>query len=206
MALTQKMLQAMDIPSDKIEQIIEAHRDTINGLTAERDALKADIDKYKAEAAELAGVKKELVKAQAKLEDAESTANDFKALKEEYKAFKADVETKASTAAKEKAYRALLAEAGVPDKRCDAIIRVTDLSKVEIDKDGAIADKKPFLDSIKSEWSDFIVTQHQTGAGVATPPANTGGTNISKADIMKIKDTSERQAAIRDYANTHGGW
>ena len=134
MALSKKMLQAMDISDDKIEQIIEAHRDTINGLTAERDELKESVDKYKAEAAKLSGVEKDLTKAQAKLEEAEETAQKLKEVQKAFDDFKAEVNVKAEQAAKEKAYRELLKSAGVSDKRLDAVLKVTDLSEVELDK------------------------------------------------------------------------
>lgn len=53
MAITRKFLKAMGIEDDKIEQIIDAHTETVDGL-------KADIDKYREDALELADVQKEL--------------------------------------------------------------------------------------------------------------------------------------------------
>ena len=38
MALTRKMLKAMGIEEDKIEQIIEAHSETVDSLKADRDS------------------------------------------------------------------------------------------------------------------------------------------------------------------------
>ena len=206
MSITRKMLKAMDLDEDKISQIIEAHQNTINEIAEERDALKADVEKYKASADKLATVEKDLVKAQAKLEDADKTAEKYKALQNEFAEYKADVDKKTTQANKEKAYRELLREAGVSDKRFDAICKVSDLSKIEFDADGKVKDAKSVVDGIKSEWADFIVTTGTQGAKTSTPPANNGGGKMSKEDIMKIKDTSERQQAMTDYMNEHGGW
>ena len=189
MALTKKMLLAMDLTEDKIEQIIEAHRATINGLTDERDALKADVEKYKAQAEKASSVEKDLLKAQAKLEDAEKTAEKLKALQDEYDKYKADVDAKATKASKEKAYRELLKEAGVSEKRFDAIVKIADLSSVELDTDGKIKDSKTIVDGIKSEWADFIVKEGTQGASTATPPSNDNNTDYDKmsdADFYKL--------------------
>ena len=40
MALTRKMLKAMGIEEEKIDQIIEAHTETVDALKADRDKLK----------------------------------------------------------------------------------------------------------------------------------------------------------------------
>lgn len=206
MGITRKMLKAMELDDDKITQIIDAHQSTIDEIADERDKLKADAEKYKTEAERLGSVEKDLLKAQAKLEDADKVSEKLKALQNEFAEYKADVDAKATQATKEKAYKDLLKQAGVSDKRIDSIIKVSDLSTIEFDKDGKVKDTKAVVDAIKSEWSDFIVTEHEKGAQTPKPPANNGGEEMSKEDIMKIKDTTERQAAIRDYANKNGGW
>ena len=53
MALTRKMLKAMGIEEEKIEQIIDAHAETV-------DALKQERDTYKEDSSKLADVQKEL--------------------------------------------------------------------------------------------------------------------------------------------------
>ena len=206
MSLTRKMLKSMELDEDKISQIIEAHSSVIDEIAKERDAFKADVEKYKAEAERLSSVEKDLVKAQGKLEDAEKVSEKLKALQAEFEGYKADVNAKATQATKEKAYKELLREAGVSEKRFDSIVKVSDLSGLEVDADGKVKDTKAVLAGIKSEWADFIVKETEHGARTPAPPTNTGGGEMSKEDIMKIKDTSERQNAIRDYANTHGGW
>jgi hypothetical protein len=45
MALTRKFLKAMGIEEEKIEQIIDAHTETVNALKEERDNFKADAEK-----------------------------------------------------------------------------------------------------------------------------------------------------------------
>ena len=53
MALTRKFLAALGIDNDKVDEIIQAHTDTVNGLMDE-------IEKYKADAEKLPAVEKEL--------------------------------------------------------------------------------------------------------------------------------------------------
>ena len=186
MALTRKMLKAMELDDDKISQIIDAHQSVIDEIAGERDKFKADAEKYKADAEKLSETEKELVKAQAKLEDAEKVSDKYKALQDEFNSYKDDVNAKATQAQKEKAYKALLAEAGVSDKRFDSIIKVSDLSKVELDKDGNVKDSKAIVDSIKSEWADFIQTQGAQGAKTSTPPANNPSKVYTSDDIRKM--------------------
>ncbi len=170
MALTRKMLQAMDIPAEKIDEIITAHTETVNALKVERDELKDSADK-------LPGVEKALEKAQAELDKfkADDWESKYNALKGEYDTFKTDTETKATKAKKESAYRQLLLDTGISDKRIASILKVTNLDTVELDKDGQIKDSGKLAESVKTEWADFIVTKQEQGAKVPNPPENNGG-------------------------------
>ena len=47
MSLTRKMLKAMGIEEEKIDQIIEAHSETVDSLKADRDSYKEDAEKLK---------------------------------------------------------------------------------------------------------------------------------------------------------------
>lgn len=188
MALTRKMLKAMSIEDEKIDQIIEAHTETVNALKEERDS-------YKANAEKLPGVEQELTK----LKD-EATKDGgknpykvkYEALKEEFESYKQDISKKEAKSIKENAYRDLLKECGVSEKRINAVIKVTDLEGVELDENGKIKDADAIRKNIKDEWSDFITTNETKGASTSTPPANTGG-KMTKEEILAIKDTSLRQ-------------
>lgn len=186
MALTKKMLKAMNLEDAQIEQIFEAHEESINALRETRDNLQAELDKANAEVKRLANVEKDLVKANAKLEDAEETSQKLRDLKKEFEDYKTDVTNKAVTASKEKLYRELLTQAGIPEKRQDAILRVTDLSGIELDKDGKIKDAKTLTEGITADWGDFITTQGKQGAPTATPPASDPSKNYTRDDIKKM--------------------
>lgn len=166
MALTRRFLSALGIEADKIDEIIAAHTDSIEGLKEQRDKYKADADK-------LPEVQKELddLKKQGNGEDWESKYNE---LKTEYDQYKTDIDAKETKIAKEKAYTDLLKEAGVSEKRIASILRVTNLDDVELE-DGKVKDHDAVKGNIETEWSDFIVRQEEQGAKTATPPTNNSG-------------------------------
>ena len=200
MALTRKFLKALGLEDDKIEQIIEEH-------TTIADRMNAEIEKYKADAEVLPRVQRELEKAQADLEAGkkDSWKVKYEAVKEEFEGYKSEQTKKETRAAKEKAYRELLKQAGVSEKRLDTVLRVSDVDGVELDEKGAIKDADKLTESIKSEWSDFIQTTTTQGANTATPPANGGSSAMTKADIYKKDDhgrylmsAAERQKALME--------
>lgn len=194
MALSRKMLKAMGITEEQIDEIIEAHTETVNALKEERDGFKSQADKVPALQKELG----ELKDAAEKNEGKNPYKVKYDALKEEFDNYKADVDKKATKAVKEDAYRALLKEAGVSEKRIGSVLKVSDIDGIELDKDGKIKGSDKLMDSIKEEWADFIETVKTVGASTATPPANVGGGKMSKEQIFAIKDTAERQKAMLD--------
>ena len=192
MAFTRKMLKAMGIEDEKIDQIIDAHSETV-------DALKADRDAYKEDAAKLAAVQKELDELKAKGDDGYKAK--YEAEKAAHDALKADIAAKETKKAKTDAYRELLKGANIDEKRIATILRAEapTIDKIELDADGKIKNAEQYTESIKSDWADFIVTQSAKGANTATPPANGGtATTKTKEDILKIKDAGERQKAIAE--------
>lgn len=170
MALTRKFLSALGIEAEKIDEIIEAHTDTVNALKEERD-------KYKSDAEALPGVQKELdeLKEAAEKNPDGAYKEQYDKLKKEYDDFKADIDAKEVKAKKQEAYKALLAEMGVSDKRHASIVKVTSLDDFELDKDGKFKKADEIKESIKSEWADFIQTKETKGAETATPPAGDNG-------------------------------
>ncbi len=185
MALTRKMLKAMGIEEEKIDQIIEAHSETVDGLKSQLDTVTSSAKKANDECTAL----------QKELEDAKNTALEkegknpwkvkFDALKEEFEGYKTEEQKKATKAAKETAYKALLKDSGIADKRIAAVLKVSDIEGIEIGEDGKIKDADKLKESIKSEWADFITTDSSKGADVATPPQNTGGTDEGDHSAMK---------------------
>ena len=198
MAFSRKMLKAMNIEEDKIEQIIDAHSETV-------DALKADRDAYKEDAAKLAAVQKELDELKAKGDDGYKAK--YEAEKAAHDALKADIAAKETKKAKTDAYRELLKGANIDEKRIATILRAEapTIDKIELDADGKIKNAEQYTESIKSDWADFIVTQSAKGTNTATPPANGGtATTKTKEDILKIKDAGERQKAIAENPTLFG--
>ena len=198
MGFSRKMLKAMNIEEEKIEQIIDAHSETV-------DALKADRDAYKEDAAKLAAVQKELDALKAKGDDGYKAK--YEAEKAAHDALKADIAAKETKKAKTDAYRELLKGANIDEKRIATILRAEapTIDKIELDADGKIKNAEQYTESIKSDWADFIVTQSAKGTNTATPPANGGAASTkTKEDILKIKDAGERQKAIAENPTLFG--
>lgn len=182
MALTRKMLAAMGLTEEQVSSIIEAHTEVV-------DALKG----YKADAEKLAAVQQELDALKATDGGYEAK---YSALKKEFDDYKADTEAKATAAEKAALYRAALKAAGVDERRFDAILRLADLSGLTV-KDGKLVDEQAVIDSIKSEWGDYIPTTETRGTRVENPP-KTEGAGMTREQILAIKDASARQRAIAE--------
>jgi len=199
MALTRKFLQALGIEAEKIDEIIDAHVEVVNSIKEERDAYKADADA-------LPGVKSELeaLKADASNNKENSYKVKYEAIKEEFEEFKKGISEKESKAKKENAYRELLKGAGIPEKRLDAIMRVSDIASIEFDDDGKTKNAEELTKAIKEEWADFIPQTSVKGANMANPPANNGKTTKTKEEIRAIADPIERQKAMMENPSLFG--
>lgn len=188
MALTRKLLASMGIEDDKADEIINAHAETVKALKEERDSYKA----FKDDSETLQKVKQELAELKAKTasdtyeEQYNELKKSFDNQKKEYDDYKASVQAKELASKKENAYRNLLKDAGVSEKRINTILKVTDLSKVELTKEDGIKDAETYTESIKKEWADFIETQGQRGADENKPPAGQPGGNGSNGRAAQL--------------------
>lgn len=200
MALSRKFLTALGIDADKIDEIITAHSETVEALKAERDGYKADAEKYDK-------AQKDLDAANKKIEDLskeDAYKVKYDALKEDFDKYKKNVDTEKTNTNKMAAYKKLLKEIGISEKRIDAVAKLVELDKINLDKDGNIEGSDDLKKSLSEEWSDFIVKDGKEGAGTSTPPENNGGVVKTKEEIMKIKDTQERQNAWADLIRNGG--
>ena len=100
MSLTRKMLKAMGIEDEKIDQIIEAHTEVVDALKSARDEFKADAEK-------LPAVQKELDELKAANGDGSKEALQAKydKLKEDFQNYKNDIEAKETKERIQAAYK-----------------------------------------------------------------------------------------------------
>lgn len=196
--LTRSYLRALKIEDeDTVTAILDAHTETTSALL-----------KYKADAEKLPGVQKELddLKEKAAENGDAGWKEKHDTVKKEFDDYKAAQTAKDTKAAKETAYRALLKEAGVAEKRIDAVLRVTDLEKIELE-DGKIKGADEVKNSIKTEWAEFIPVAGQAGADMAKPPAGGGNTvpgGKTKDEILAIKDGAARRQAMLENPTLFG--
>ena len=201
MALTRRLLKGMGLTDEQMDTIIEAHTDTVDGL-------KADLAKYKTDAEQLPKVQREL--------DTLKAAGDggyqekYEKVKKDFDDYKAEVSTKETKAAKEKAVRSYYESKGITGKSLDIAIRGSgaEIDALELDGD-KIKDTSALDDLVKGTFSGLVSTTETRGASTSNPPANNNGGAMTKADIYKKDDhgryvlsAAERQQALIENHQT----
>ena len=197
MAMTRKSLKAMGLADEQIDSIIEMHTETVDGL---KEKLRAAEEK----ANKLDDVQKELDGLKA------NSGDDYKAKYEaEKKAFadyKADQMAKETKAAKEAAVKAYFESKNITGANLAIAMRGARDEIAGIELDGTSIKDTTALDALVSgEYSGLVVTTNRQGAATATPPVNTGGSKLTRADIYAKDEhgryklsASERQKALAD--------
>lgn len=189
MGFSRSFLKATGLTDEQITAVMEEH-------TAVTDALKGQRDGYKEQAEKAAGLQKQL-------EELQSGENWQEKFEEEHKAFenfKKQTAQDAEAARVRAAYRKLLADEGIGEKRLDSILKVTDTGKLTLDKDGRLMNEDSLRKAINDEWSEFKTTVTEVGATVEKPP-QTSKPVKTKEEILAIRDTEERQKAIAENLN-----
>lgn len=186
----------MGIEEDKIEQIIDAHAETV-------DALKADITKYKNDANELDTVSAELKALKEK--GGENYKKKYDELKAEYQSYKDEIAEKESNAAKETAVKEYYKSKGIDGENLEIAMRgsVSEIKSIKL-KNGDIEDATAIDRLIDGCFKGLVSTTDTRGANTANPPSNDGGTQkLTKKEIYKrdehgryILSTAERQKAL----------
>lgn len=205
MALKRSFLSALGIDAEKIEQIINAHAETVSALQDQIESAKAEADKKAQEAAKAGELAKEIEDLKKALDDEKKAheGKDYDALKKEFDEYKSTVAKEKARASKEAAYKEILKDAGIPERHYAKILKYSDVDGVELDDKGKIKGAKDILKSLKEEWADHIEKTTETGASVATPPASTGG-KMTLEQIDAIEDTVARQQAMAENLDLYG--
>lgn len=193
MSLTRKMLKAMGIEEEKIDQIIEAHTETV-------DALKEKVKTAEEKAGKLDDAQKELDSLKAK--SGEDYKSKYEKEHSDFEAYKKDIAEKETKAAKEAAVRAYFEGKNITGANLAIAMRGArdEIAGIELDGD-AIKDTAALDALVSGEFAGLVITTTKQGTNTATPPANTGGNKMTKEEIFKIKDTGERQKAIAENLN-----
>ena len=179
-------------PKEKAARIMDEHLTVTGGMKDKIDELQKEADKA-------GDLQKQL--------DAINSGEDFKEKYEnEHKAFEEFKKKTAADAEAEKvkaAFRSLLVDEKISAKRIETVMRVTDFSKMKLDKDGNLENLSDLRKQIGEEWSDFKVTTTERGANVAKPP-EPGKAKMTKEEIMKIQDMNQRHQAIAENHELFG--
>ena len=196
MAVTRSLCKSMGLNEEQTDTMIEEHANTIKGLKEERDRYKADAEK-------LVSVQKELDALKA--ENSGEWREKYDTLKQTFEDFKTETASREKSEKVKAAYTQLLKDSRVDEKRIDAILKITDLSKMQLDDNGSLVGADELSKGIKTEWSAFIQTTNTRGTDVSTPPNNNTQVSMTKEEIYAKDEhgryklsTAERQKALAE--------
>lgn len=193
MALTRKFLKAMGLTEEQIDSVVEAHRETVDGLQKSLTTAEEKAKKFDAVEKELNEIKK-----------ANTGKEDFKIKYENehtaFEKYKSEIAAKETRTAKEAAVKAYFEEKNIVGKNQAIAMRgvKSDIDKFILDDQGKIKDTASLDELIKGDYAGLISTTKIKGANTPSPPANTGGGKMTKEQIFAISDDYERQKAIAE--------
>lgn len=173
------------------DKLVALHRGVVDPLKDDLDAAKRDATRYKADAEKLPNVQRELDTLKG-----DDWKTKYENEHQSFEDYKGQVARDAEAVKAKAAHRKMLIDEGISEKAVDSILNATDYSRIKLDKDGAL--DKESAESLKKDiadrWGGFKVSTRRRGENVDNPPAGNG--KMTREEIMKIKDPSERQAAI----------
>ena len=197
MAMMRKSLKAMGLTDEQIDSIIEMHTETVDGL---KDKLKTAEEK----ANKLDDVQKELDGLKA------NSGDDWKSKYEkehtDFESYKKGITEKETKAAKEKAVKAYFEGKNITGANLDIAMRGCrdEIGAIELDGD-KIKDTAALDALVNGTFAGLVVTKTVQGAQTANPPANNGGSKLTRADIYAKDEhgrykmsTAERQKALAE--------
>lgn len=199
MSFTRKFLAGIGIEADKIEAIMEAHVEVVDGLKAKIAESGDSAEELTKARAELEQAKKDLKAAQDTIKAAEK--EDYKGKYESEKAahekLQSDIAAKETAAKKE----AVLTQAAKKAKySADAISMILDskrdyAGRIELDADGNATNIETIMGEIAADRPNLTPKTETKAHTPANPPSDVGGKKaVTWEDVDKIKDTAERQA------------
>ena len=188
MAFTRNFLKSLSLTDEQVAAIIEEHTSVTDALKAQRDKAESEAKTYKAEADKVPELQK-------KIDDASKGEDYQKKYADEHQAFedyKAQIAKDAETAKIKAAYRQLLLDERINEKRVDSVLKLTDFSEMKLDKDGKLDKVDELKKAIADDWGEFKVTQKERKQSVPTPPTSGTGTGESRARELYQKHMQQK--------------
>lgn len=175
MSFSRNFLKSVGLTDEQISAVIEEHIAVTTLLKAQRDQFEGDANKYKADAEKLAQVQKELDELKAR----KDYKADYDKAVQDLADYKNQVAAEAEAAKVRVAYKQLLTDEKISDKRHDAILKVTDFSGMKLGEDGKLLDADKLKEAIGKDWAEFRVSTRDRGEDVPHPfrTDNGGGVN-----------------------------
>lgn len=174
MALTRKFLTAMGIEADKVDEIISAHIEVVNGLKKERDDYKENAEKLPTVEKELSDLKKKIEK-----NGDNPFETKYNELKQEFDNYKNNVETEKLNAKKLSSATKMLKDIKVSDSVVEQLAKMI-IDDIEFDDDGKAKKADELKENYKERFADFLVKSETRGAGTENPPAGTEPVDTEK--------------------------
>ena len=195
MAFTRNWLKTMGLTDEQVQSIMEEHTSVTDALKAQRDKFETDAKAYKIEADKVPGLEKQI-------SDAKS-GDDFEAKynkeHQDFEDYKKQIAAQEQTAKVKAAYRKLLLDEKINEKRVDSVLKLTDFSEMKLDKDGNLENLDALKENIGKEWGEFKVTTKERKQNVPTPPTNGNqGGGEGRAKELYLNHLKQRGIKIDD--------
>ena len=189
MSFTRNFLKTMSLTDEQVQAIMEEHLSVTDSLKAQRDKFEQDAKSYKEQADKVPELEKQI--------QGYKDGDDYKKrFEDEHKAFedlKAQIAKEAETAKVKTAYRQLLLDEKINEKRVDSVIKLTDFSEMKLDKDGKLENIDTLKENIGKEWGEFKVTTKERKQTVPVGNHdNNGGNGESRARELYLKHLEQR--------------
>lgn len=182
-----------------VEELDKAAEEICGRHSADLDSIKEQRDNYRHDAETLAAVQQELDALKAR------PADEYKAKYEQALDEIARYKERETQAARDKAVRAFFEANGITGERLEIAMRGASAEIAALEMDGEnIRDTAPLQSLVNGAFALLVETRNTQGTPTPTPPTNTGGSTMTREDILKIKDTAARQTAIAQHLDLFG--
>ncbi|MGN0747507.1 MAG: phage scaffolding protein [Aristaeellaceae bacterium] len=190
MALTRSLLRELNLEDSVIEQIIQAHSETVT-------VLKAGIDAARTDASTLAEVtaERDMLLEQVALLSAQQA--DAQQLQAEYEAWKAREQQSVTDAEKQQLIRQALLDAGANEKAVTLLAREIDPDSLVI-TGGVLQNAEEVIAPVREKYAAFFAQPVRLPASVIQPPASLHGA-LTRQDVaaMSAEEINANWDAVR---------